>query len=81
MSCVCFGGNKESVTYYGITAAFGGTRDGSTLQLCPNCGGKISSTPTAREKLYAAGKLPWQDGRVPAIVERIDEQIELAAVA
>jgi hypothetical protein len=65
MSCICYGGNKESVSYVGITAAFGGTRDGSTLRLCPNCDGKISSAPTTRETLYREGRLGWQSDSMP----------------
>ncbi len=57
---------------------------GSTT-ICTSCETLLARTPSVREQQYEQGTLRWQDGRVPAVVERIDEQIdeqiEFAAVA
>jgi hypothetical protein len=52
-----------------------------SLEICTSCETLIERQPTAREQMYEQNTLRWQDGRVPAVVERIDEQIELAAAA
>ena len=51
------------------------------LVLCAHCEGLIERTNDVRMRDYLAGTLSWQDGKAPAVVERIDEQIELAAAA
>jgi hypothetical protein len=61
MSCICtLKGCEETQSYRGITSAFGGAQDGSSLELCSVCSGVVSRTPTARERLYAEGRLGWQ---------------------
>jgi len=83
MSCICRYPTQETVTYHGVTSAFGGTMDGSELVLCKYCEGKITSRPTARETLYREGRLSWQHDRKPHTREPlpdIDFTVASAAV-
>jgi hypothetical protein len=52
-----------------------------TLTICTSCETLLARTPSVRETMYEQHALRWQDGRVPAVVERIDEHIDFAAVA
>ncbi len=61
MACICFHGPREVVHYYTLDAARNGKPDGGELVLCSWCEGLISRVPTYRERLYAEGKLPWQN--------------------
>lgn len=61
MSCICWKGPREVVNHYGLDASRNGQPDGSTLGICVDCSSVISRTPTARERLYTAGKLEWQN--------------------
>jgi len=78
-NCLCKGGWAGTTTYTmwdEATESYSGS-----IEICTVCETLIERKPTIRERQYEQQTLRWQDGRVPAVVERIDEQIHFAAVA
>ncbi len=78
-SCLCLGGCAGTTTYImwdESTESYSGQ-----ITLCTLCEALLDRKPTLREKMYEQNTLRWQDGKTPAVVERIEPNIELAAVA